>query len=286
MTETSETAMLDRLLDAYYGAMPHPETIRLTLAQAQRINYEMHPNEMRLAIDRKEDLLVLGVPVEWVDDEAESILAIRTLAGRTVPGHIRFEVTTGDVHLTCSAPGCSALGATARVWQIDDDGWAIGPFLREHAHAARCPVDDLTGYTVTSDSTDPTVAVLALHADKKLGYLRASGDWVDGTTEPLTEDLQEAADGLVRAGLLPEFVHFFDVDGSEPFEEGDCDDPHAEARGAHADNWQDPQPPPNRPRPTASAPGRTAATTGGASASLSSSTLPSDNPTRASRSTS
>lgn len=66
--------LLDRLLDVFYGAKPHPKTVRLTEAQAQRINYEMHPNEMRIAIKRDMTLQVFGCPVEWVDDEADSIL--------------------------------------------------------------------------------------------------------------------------------------------------------------------------------------------------------------------
>lgn len=74
MNDLTETKLLDRLLAAYYGAIPRPETIRLTLAQAQRVNYEMHPNSLRLDIEYGMSLRVFDCLVEWVEDEADSIL--------------------------------------------------------------------------------------------------------------------------------------------------------------------------------------------------------------------
>lgn len=68
----SEPGLLPRLLAAYYGAIPRPETIRLTLGQAQKVNYEMHPNSLRLEYGMS--LRVFDRPVEWVEDEADSIL--------------------------------------------------------------------------------------------------------------------------------------------------------------------------------------------------------------------
>lgn len=64
----------------------------------------------------------------------------------------------------------------------------------------------LAGFTITRDPADPMVRVLALHAAERLGYLRASDEWVDVDLEPLPDELQDAAHGLVRAGLLPEFA--------------------------------------------------------------------------------
>lgn len=63
----------------------------------------------------------------------------------------------------------------------------------------------LTGFTTTSAPEDPAVAVLTLLAAEELGYVRPSDEWVDGTGEPLPDAMQDAAHGLVRAGLLPEF---------------------------------------------------------------------------------
>lgn len=70
----------------------------------------------------------------------------------------------------------------------------------------------LAGFTVTSGEdvlNDPAGLVMGLHVAKQLGYLAPSCEWVDGTGEPLPDDLQEAADGLVRGGMLPEFEEWF-----------------------------------------------------------------------------
>lgn len=63
----------------------------------------------------------------------------------------------------------------------------------------------LAGFTVTSDPNDPMIQVLGVHVAGRLGYLAASDEWTDGA-EPLPDELQDAAHGLARAGLLPEFA--------------------------------------------------------------------------------
>lgn len=63
----------------------------------------------------------------------------------------------------------------------------------------------LAGFTVTNDPEDPAVAVMTLLVAEQLGYVRPSDEWVDGTGEPLPDQMQDAAHSLVRAGLLPEF---------------------------------------------------------------------------------
>lgn len=62
----------------------------------------------------------------------------------------------------------------------------------------------LAGFTVTSDPDDPQVQVVALHAAGRLGYLAASDEWTE-LDEPLSDELQDAANSLFSAGLLPEF---------------------------------------------------------------------------------
>ncbi|MBP2331269.1 hypothetical protein JOF56_011654 [Kibdelosporangium banguiense] len=63
---------------------------------------------------------------------------------------------------------------------------------------------EIPGFTVTE--ADPaTAAVSLLVIAEELGYVRPSDEWVDGTGEPLPDDMQDAAHRLVEAGLLPEF---------------------------------------------------------------------------------
>lgn len=63
---------------------------------------------------------------------------------------------------------------------------------------------EIPGFTVTE--ADPTTAaVLLLLMGKELGYVRPSDEWVDGTGEPLPDDMQDAAHRLFEAGLLHEF---------------------------------------------------------------------------------
>lgn len=57
-------------------------------------------------------------------------------------------------------------------------------------------------------SRDPEGYVLALHKAERLGYLKASDEWVN-LAEPLPDRLQEAAHALVEAGRLPEFEEHF-----------------------------------------------------------------------------
>jgi hypothetical protein len=59
------------------------------------------------------------------------------------------------------------------------------------------------------DEARAQVRILALDAEGQLGYLRPSDEWMN-LGEPLNDDLQDAAHGLVRAGLLPEFERFMD----------------------------------------------------------------------------
>ncbi|OZM74005.1 hypothetical protein CFN78_06880 [Amycolatopsis antarctica] len=62
----------------------------------------------------------------------------------------------------------------------------------------------MSGYTVTVHDS-AALYVVALHVDGLLGYVAASDEWVDGTGTPLPEHIQQAAERLRSAGLLPEF---------------------------------------------------------------------------------
>jgi len=49
--------------------------------------------------------------------------------------------------------------------------------------------------------------VLSLEKAQRLGYVRASDEWMDNG-EPLPDLLQDAAHVLVRHGLLPKFEEY------------------------------------------------------------------------------
>lgn len=63
-------------------------------------------------------------------------------------------------------------------------------------------------YAINHGLDEPAATALALHATERLGYVAASQEWTDGW-EPLPDEIQAAADELVRAGMLPEFEEWF-----------------------------------------------------------------------------
>lgn len=71
--------------------------------------------------------------------------------------------------------------------------------------------DELAGFTVTTfQLSDSTLQVLDLEDAGRLGYVKPSDEWVDGSGEPLPDALQDAGHRLLAAGWLPEFEEFFD----------------------------------------------------------------------------
>lgn len=69
--------------------------------------------------------------------------------------------------------------------------------------------------------------VLDLHRAGHLGYIAASDEWIEQHGAPLIEPLQEAADTLARAGLLPEFAEWFPApsDDNRDFAARPADEP-------------------------------------------------------------
>lgn len=67
------------------------------------------------------------------------------------------------------------------------------------------PVEFVTAHWIQAD---PEGYILALNVAQRLGYVRASDEWVN-LTEPLPDRLQDVAHQLVQSGRLPEFEGCF-----------------------------------------------------------------------------